>query len=332
MQAESGIMRVLITGATGFVGGALARALCNDGTEVHALVRPTSDGSMLDGVPVHFHQGDVTAPETLRSALDGASWVIHAAGPLGEAGVPEEVYRRVHVEGTRNLLAAVSSMGTKLRVLHVSTPGVLGRSAGGQAPEDAPYAPNNPYERAKAAAEQAALEFAAQGLPVIIARPGFMYGPGDRHVLRLFQAVQRGRFFYIDGGRHFCHPTFIADAVEGMLLCLTRGRPGAVYHITGPRPVRFRELAETIADAVGVSAPRLSLPKGLAMAGAAGLEVLGRMTGLTPPLSRAGVDFFGEDRQHSSQKAHDELGYVPRYDLKDGVDRTVAWYRERNWL
>jgi nucleoside-diphosphate-sugar epimerase len=325
-------MRVLITGATGFVGGALARALFHDGAEVHALVRSTSDRGALAGLPVQFHEGDVTSPETLPPALDGSSCVIHAAGRLGEAGIPEEAYRRVHVDGTRNLLQAVSSLGTTPRVLHISTPGVVGSTGATEASEDAPYAPNNPYERTKAAAERVALEFAAQGLPVVVARPGFMYGPGDRHVLKLFQAVQRGRFFYVDGGRHFCHPTYIADAVGGMLLCLQRGTVGAIYHITGPRPVTFRELGETLAQAMGARAPSLNLPRWLAMTGATALEAIGRVSGRKPPLSRAGVDFFAENRQHSSQKAQAELGYSPQYDLKAGVALTVAWYRERNWL
>jgi dihydroflavonol-4-reductase len=177
-----------------------------------------------------------------------------------------------------------------------------------------------------------ALEFASRGLPVVICRPGFVYGPGDRHVLGLFQAVRRGRFFFIDGGRHFCHPTFIADAVAGMLLCLGGGRSGAIYHIAGPRPVTFRELAETIAAALDVRPPWMSVPRWSAMLGAIGFEALGRVSGWKPPLSRTGVAFFSEDRLYSWQRAHDELGYTPEYDLATGVARTIAWYRQQGWL
>jgi nucleoside-diphosphate-sugar epimerase len=325
-------MRVVITGATGFVGGAIARALARDGAEIHALVRPTSDRSVLNDVPIHFHEGDITEPGSCSDVLRGANWVIHAAGRLGEAGVPEETYRRVHVEGTRNLLTAALSVENPPRVLHVSSPGVLGPITGDPASEDAPYSPTNPYERTKTEAEQVAREFAAQGLPVVIARPEFMYGPRDRHVLKLFQAIEKGRFFYINGGRHFCHPTFIGDAVAGMLLCLSRGRSGGVYHITGPRPVTFRELGETIATALGVRLPRISLPRWLMMPGVAGLEVLARATGRIPPLTQTGVAFFSEDRRFSWKKAHDELGYAPGYDLAAGIAITVAWYREHGWI
>ncbi len=105
----------------------------------------------------------------------------------------EEVYRQVHVEGTRNVLTAALKSGYPTRALYVSTTGVLGVTPRGPAAEGSPYAPTNPYERTKAAAERMALEFASQGLPVVICRPAFVYGPGDRHVLGLFQAVRRGR-------------------------------------------------------------------------------------------------------------------------------------------
>jgi nucleoside-diphosphate-sugar epimerase len=325
-------MRVFITGATGFLGGALARALVREGAEVHALARPTADRSALDGVAITWHEGDVTVPTNLSGIMAGAAWIIHAAGRLGQVGVREEVYHRLHVDGTRNVMAAALATGSQPRVLHVSSAGVLGPNTGGPAAEDAPYSPANPYQRSKAAAEQVALEFASPGLPVVICRPEFVYGPGDRHVLGLFQAVRRGRFFYIDRGRHFCHPTFVGDAVTGMLLCLRSGGSGRIYHITGPRPVTFRELGETIAIALGVRPPWMSLPRWAAMLGAIGLEVLGRVSGRKPPLSRTGVAFFSEDRLYSWQKAHEELGYTPECDLVTGVARTIAWYRQYGWL
>jgi len=325
-------MRVFITGATGFLGAAVARALALEGHEVHALARPAADRSVLDGTPITWHDGDVTVPTSLRGAMDGAAWIIHAAGRLGQPGVPKEEYHRVHVEGTRNVMAAALAMSSQARVLHVSTTGVLGPVPGSPAMEDAPYAPANAYERSKAAAEQVALEFSLRGLPVAICRPGFVYGPGDRHVLGLFRAIRSGRFFFIDGGRHTCHPTFISDVASGMLLCLRHGRGGATYNIVGPRAVTFKELGRTIAAALGVKTPRLALPRWSAMLAAAGLELLGWASSRKPPLSRTGVAFFSEDRSYSWLRAHNELGYTPEYDLAAGVAQTVAWYRERGWL
>jgi nucleoside-diphosphate-sugar epimerase len=325
-------MRVFITGATGFLGGALARTLAQEGVEVHALARPASDHSGMDGMAITWHEGDVTAPADLSDVMAGAAWVIHAAGRLGQAGVPEQEFHRLHVDGTRNVMAAALAMRSQPRVLHVSTAGVLGPTAGGPAAEDAPYAPSNPYERSKAAGERVALEFASRGLPVVICRPAFVYGPGDRHVLGLFQAVRGGRFFFIDGGRHLCHPTFIADAVAGMLLSLRGGHSGVTYHIAGPRAVTFRELGETIAAALGVPPPKFSLPRWSATLGAIALEALGQVSRWKPPLSRTGVAFFSEDRQYSWRRAHDELGYTPQYDVAAGAARAIAWYRQQGWL
>ena len=325
-------MRVFITGATGFLGGTLARVLAQEGAEIHVLGRAKADRRALDDVQITWHEGDVTVPESLSGLFRGSDWIIHAAGRLGQAGAPEAAYRRVNVDGARNVMAVALETAGVSKVLHLSSPGILGPTGREPASEDAPIAPTNPYERSKATAEQVALAYAAKGLPVVVARPGFIYGPGDRHVLRLFKAVQNGWFSYISSGGCLCQPTFVADAVAGMLACLHRGKVGEVYHLAGPRPVSFRELGETIAAAVGTSAPRWNIPRWMAMSGATALDALAYATGWTPPLSRTGVAFFSEDRVFSWQKAERELGYMPKRDIATGVPITVNWYRQHGWL
>jgi nucleoside-diphosphate-sugar epimerase len=324
-------LRIVITGVSGFVGGALARALVGEGRQVVGLVRPSSNTSHLSELDIVLVEGDVTDPQSLAALFQPGDWVIHAAGMLGQSGVPESSYHKLHVEGTRNVLTAVEKAGVG-RVLYVSSPGVLGPIDGPAADESMAVAPSNPYERSKAAAEKAAQEFAAQGMTIVIARPEFIYGPGDAHVLGLFQAVQRGIFFYIGRGQAVCHPTFIDDAVRGMILCLEKGRPGQIYHITGPRPVTFEEYGRTVADALEVRRPWLRLPKFAGLIGAVMLEFLGKVLGFNPPLSRTGVDFFSENRRFSWQKANRELGYQPEVDLAEGVKRTVDYYRQQNLL
>ena len=320
---------VAITGATGFVGSNLVRSLISQGFDIIALVRPASSRQVLDGLEVKWVEADITDPGTLRDAFSGADWLIHAAGNLGQAGIPEKSYQKIHVDGTRNVLAAAAGCS---RILHISSPGVLGPITGPPADETAPLAPGNAYERSKAAAEEVALSFAREGAPVIIARPEFIYGPGDRHVLGLFQAVKRGRFFYIGGGHTNCHPTFIEDATDGLIRCLKNGALGEIYHITGPHPVTFRELGRRIADTLEVRNPWLSLPRSVAWLGALALETAARITGKEAPLSRSGVAFFSENRRFSWEKAHQALDFQPQYELQDGLRLTVDWYRQQGLL
>ncbi len=326
------IMRVFITGASGFLGGSLARALAQEGAEIRALCRPATDRALLQDLPIAWYQGDVISRESLVNLFRGADWIIHAAGRLGQAGVSEDTYLNVNVDGTRNVMAEALATEGRSRVLHLSSPGVLGPTGPHALGEDAPFVTTNPYERSKAAAERVVAEYAARGLPVVTARPGFVYGPGDRHVLGLFKSIERRRFFYIEGGRHLCQPTFVADAVGGMLACLRKGRVGEVYHLAGPQIVSFRELAETIASALSVPPPNLAMPRKLAMFLATALRALASVSGRTPALSPTAVAFFSEDRVVSWKKARDELGYLPRHDLPTGVAATAKWYREYGWL
>ncbi len=328
--------KVVLTGATGFVGGSVARALAGQGVELHALKRPTSNLKRVADLPIQWHVGDITDPASLRQLFDDADWVIHAAGQLGQAGITEQTYWQQNAQGTHNVLATIAESGSSPRVVCISSGGVLGpisKTDKDALPDETwPLAPSNGYERSKAGAELIATSFARQGLPVMIARPEFVYGPGDLHVLGLFQAIQKQLFFYVGNGYNTCHPTYIDDTVHGLLCCLREGRPGQIYQISGPRPVTFRELARTIAAELGVPPPRLALPRPLVSAGAAGAEMVLPRLGRTPLLSRTGVAFFSEDRRSSFARAEGELGYKPQVDLAQGVAAAVAWYREQGLL
>jgi len=336
MAMANGKKKVVITGATGFVGGALAHTLAGENVDLYALTRPTSDFQRVKHLPITWHVGDITKPESLHGVFDGADWVIHAAGMLGQAGVSNSTYRRNNTDGTNNILAEIAASTSNPRVLYISSAGVLGPFTGNPtdpAPdEDSTLAPSNPYEQSKAAAELIARSYINAGLPVIIVRPEFIYGPGDLHVLGLFGAIQRRQFFYIGNGYNTCHPTYIDDTINGMLRALEYGKPGEIYHITGPRPITFRELAETIAAELDVAPPRLALPKSLVWLGAAGVESVATKLGRSVPLSRTGVAFFSEDRRSTFAKAGKELGYEPQVDIQEGIARSVAWYRENGLL
>lgn len=326
---------VLVTGGTGFLGSALVRSMVAQGSAVRVLARPTSDLARLAGPGVEVATGDVTRPETLPRAVEGVEVIYHLAGMLGRFGVPESAYHEVHVMGTCNLLRASARCNLE-RFVHCSSPGMLGAVGPDDPPRDeaSTHRPSGAYERSKSAAERAALPLAAElDIPLVIARPEFVYGPGDTHVLGLFRTIGSGRFFYIGSGNCLCHPSYIDDVIAGLIACAgERACPLEAYHICGPRPVTIHELSIAIADALGVPPPSRHLPRWLVSAGAWGGELAGRLMHIQPPLTLEGVRFFAESRAFSTAKARHELGWSPQVDVEEGARRSVAWYREQGLL
>jgi nucleoside-diphosphate-sugar epimerase len=299
---------------------------------VRVLARPTSDLSPLSVLDLEIVLGDVLLSNTLPEALEDVEVVYHLAGMLGGAPVPYAAYRDLHVNGTLNVLAVAQASGVR-RFVHVSSPGVLGPIHNPPSDETRPHAPSNVYEVTKSEGEKLALTFAQRtSLSLTVVRPEFVYGPGDTHVLGLFRAIQQRRFFYIGSGENHVHPTFVDDAVRGMTLCERAGRAGGIYHIAGPKPVTIRELATTIAQALGAPPPRLHMPRLLATAAAAGLELASTFLPFHPPLSRSAVDFFTQTRAFSTARAQSELGYQAQVPLVEGVQRTVTWYQAQGLL
>ena len=334
-------MRLAITGASGFIGSHLVQRLLAERPEIEiaALHYHKRQINPAHHPRLHLIAGDICRPESLGAWLTGADYIIHAAGLLGRAGVSPLTYMAINAEGTRHVLRAAEQYAPHAKILHLSSAGVLGplpQPVPGQPrnwpDERAPFAPSTPYEESKVAAEQIVQQFVKTGLQVTTARPEFVYGPGDLHVLGLFRMIQRGLFFYVGNGENTCHPTYIEDTVDGLLRCLWHGRVGEAYHITGSHPLTFRELATTIAHELGVPPPRFALPATLVKTGAIIGELLGRPLGFTPPLSRTGVSFFSEHRGSTSAKAQAELGYWPQVNLKAGVAAAVHWYRAHGYL
>jgi nucleoside-diphosphate-sugar epimerase len=237
------------------------------------------------------------------------------------------------VGGTLSLLEA-ASLASVARFVHTSTVGVHGDVLNPPADEGSPIAPGDVYQDTKAEAESAALRFHAEGkLPVVVVRPGAIYGPGERRFLKLFRAIARGRYAIVGTGRPFYHPVYIDDLVEGFLLALTRKEaPGEAFILAGPRYVSQEELARLVAQATGGRVLPFHVP-------ALPLQILGSLTeallaplGIEPPLHRRRVDFWTKSRAFSIEKARRLLGFDPRVDLEEGFARTAASYRELGWI
>lgn len=321
-------MRVLVTGATGFLGADLVRRLRMDGMQVRILARTPSRAEALRALGVDVVVGDIADRQAVRAALPGVTVVYHLAGRLFSPGVPEAEYYRTHVEGTRTLLACCAEQPALARFVHCSTTGVLGVTDDAPAGEDAPFAPTNAYERTKAEAELSVRAAQRAHFPTVIVRPGLVYGPGDLHLLGFFRAIQRGLFRPIGNQPVWLHPIYIDDMSEALVRCGQLPRViGECVHIAGQEPVTIGELARVIAAAVGSPPPRGTIPLAAARALATACDRLPARLQARAPLTSSRLDFLTHSRVYAVEKARTVLGFAAATDLPSGIARTVAWYR-----
>jgi nucleoside-diphosphate-sugar epimerase len=322
-------MLALITGASGFIGTHLVRAMKTAGWDVRAFIHKTP---LTETPGVEFVSGDIQDSAALESALAGVSAVFHLAAAVGSIVTDPLEFRKVNVGGTQAVLAAAQKAGVG-RVVHFSSIGVLGAiKALAAAAEDYPPSPRTLYDQTKFAAEEAALQAAAKGLDVVVVRPGWVYGPGDRRTFKFINAVCRQRFANIAGASGRQTPVYIEDLVAGILLVAAKGHSGAVYHLAGKEILSTEEMARLVADACGVPHPRLKLPMKPAMAAAFILEKAFALIKKEAFLNRGKLSFFLDPKAMSSARAEKELGFAPRTDFRSGIALTVAWYRENGWL
>jgi nucleoside-diphosphate-sugar epimerase len=330
-------VNVLVTGATGFTGGQLARALAARGYRVRALVRgkslPRFQQSLLPGAGVEGVTGDLTDREAVCRAVNGAEVVYHIAATYREAGQRSAAYAAINIDGTRHVLEAAKASGTR-RVVHCSTGGVHGHIEHAPANEETPFNPGDIYQETKLAAERLARAFGdREGLDVVIARPIGIYGPGDTRFLKMFRGIARGRFPLLGSGEIYYHLTYIDDLVEGFRLCgETVAAAGRTYILAGPRYTTLNELAALIAREVGVTPPRRHLPVWPFWLAGLACEMVAIPFGLQPPIYRRRVDFFTKSRAFDTTRARTDLGFDPKIDLPEGIRRTADWYREQGLL
>jgi dihydroflavonol-4-reductase len=327
-------MKAFVVGATGFIGGHLVDALISRGIGVRILIRDKNRAGPFEERGIECLPGGIGDADVLREGTKDADFVFSAFGILGQWGIPERKYREVNVDGVQRLLASCRE-GKVRQFIHLSSAGVLGPVAAGQiADESFPYHPTNIYERSKVEAEKrVAMACREDNMRFTIIRPEFVYGPGDRHVLELFRAVRKRRFFLLGNGRSLLHPTYINYLISGIGLCLDNPRAmDKTFLITGEKACAVEELAGIIAGELSVALPRVRIPLLLARAAATTFETGAGIGRFKPPLTLAQVKFFSENRAFTWRKAHAELGFTPQVDLKEGVKRTVRWYFENGYL
>ena len=336
-------MRVLVTGATGFTGGHLAHALAAAGHQVRALVRKESDvvqafRPAASGGPegphpqINFTVGDLRDTTALAVAVDAIEVVYNIAAIYRQAGLSADTYRAVNATAVANLVEQSARAGVR-RVVHCSTVGVHGDIEHPPANEEAPLRPGDVYQRTKVEGEQRAREAATRsGIELTIARPSGIYGPGDRRLLKLFRNTIR-RFPTLGRGEIYYHLTYIDDLVQGLRLC--GEHPAAAnrtYILAGGEVTTLNEVVALIAGVAGVRLQPIHPPVWPFWLAGALCEAVCAPLGIEPPIYRRRIDFFTKSRAFDITRARTEIGFAPAIGLREGITRTLTWYRDHGWL
>jgi dihydroflavonol-4-reductase len=326
--------KVLVTGANGFIGANVVRALLAHGDEVRAFVRPGSDRRSLAELPVELAEGDLRDRDAVRRAVAGCGHVFHVGADYRFwARDPREIHE-TNVRGTLHVLEACLQAGVE-RVVHTSTVGTVGLSAAPAAcDESTPLAPgqiHGAYKRSKLEAERVALSFAARGLPVVIVNPTAPIGPWDTKPTptgKIIVDFAHGRLpAFVDTGLNVVH---VRDVAEGHRLAAARGRPGERY-LLGNRNMTLREILETLAALLGRPAPRVRIPYAVAWAAGLFSTAAATVTRRPPAIPLEAVRMSRRRMFVDASKAVRELG-MPQTPVREAFQDAIAWFAAHGFL
>ncbi len=327
-------MKALVTGATGFVGAAVARALNATGTEVRVLIRRDSDLRNLGGLKVEQAYGDLRDRDSLRRALSGCQQLYHVAAHYALWAKDPSVFYEVNVTGTRILLETARELGTE-RIVYTSTIGAIGLPiGGGLGTEETPVSLSQmagDYKRSKYLAEQEVLKLAHAGLPVVIVNPSAPVGQGDIKPTPTGQMIvdfMKGRMWaYIETGMNLVD---VDDVAVGHLRAMERGRAGERY-ILGNRNLSLREIFETLSNLTGVTAPRIKLPwQAILPLAHLNRWIADYLTHQSPRIPLEGVRMAKYRMHYDCTKAVRELG-LPQTSVELALEKAVRWFRAHGY-
>jgi dihydroflavonol-4-reductase len=326
-------MTALVTGATGFLGGHVARSLAGRGGNVRVLVRPGRETEQLNGLQVERVAGDLRDPASLAAAMEGVDTVYHVAADYRLwARDPKEIYES-NVTGTRNMLQAAKHAGVT-KFVYTSTVATVAVPNGGSLPSEATASSLDQmighYKRSKWLAEQEALSAARAGMPVVIVNPTTPVGPGDAKPTPTGRTVVdflNGRMpAYVETGLNWVP---VEDAAAGHLLAAERGVVGQRY-ILGGENLSLKQVLDMLAVASGRRAPGIRLPHMAALAAGYGDAAISRLLGREPRIPLEGVRMARHSMFVDAGKARRELGFTAG-PVSAALQRAVQWYREHGY-
>ena len=322
-------MKIFITGATGFIGKILTRRLAEQGHHIHALFRSIEKTRSLDHQNITWFKGSLNEVDTLIQAMNTCDQVYHIAAYASVWAKDPSVFYEHNVTGTKNILAAAEKTGIK-KIVYVSTAGVFDPSSGQVINENTPYPEKffAHYERSKYHAEQIVLEYAINGLPVVVVNPTRVYGPGplikSNGTVMIADRYIRGKWRIIPGnGNSLGNYVFVNDVVQGFIQAMNSGKPGERYILSG-EDASFNDLIKIIADISGKYYRMYRLPQSLILIASSVMLLYARLSGSEPLIIPDYVRKFGIDWSVSCEKARKELGYNP-ITLRQGITNTLEW-------
>lgn len=325
-------MRVLITGATGFVGSHLVDALAGRGVVIRALVRRTSRTGRLERHGAELVEGGLDDAAALRRAVEGVDVVFHLAALI--AARNEAEYEQVNLGGTKRLLDAIAAAADKpRRLVYMSSLAAIGPSRDGRpVSRDDTCAPLTAYGRTKLAGERVCLE-ADDLIETIVLRPPVVYGPRDREMFRFFQLAAKGIFPIPSGPERLVQLVHVTDLVEAAVHAAAAPAANGIYHVAEPRAYTWREVAGHFGLALGRRVRIVKVPASLFTAAAALSEAAAGALGRTTVFNREKArELLAPGWLCETEALRREVGFVPRIALATGLAQTAAWYRAEGWL
>jgi dihydroflavonol-4-reductase len=324
---------VLVTGASGFLGGHVVEALARHGIRPRCLVRPGRRLDFIRDWSPEIVLGDITSGAALDAAVEGADGVVHCAGITRALSLPD--YLRVNAAGCENLYRACLERNPGVRrIVHLSSLAAMGPSVAGRPVEEGGEAhPVSDYGRSKLAGQRIA-EAHMPRLPVVVLLPPAVYGPGDRAFLGLFAWAKRGLAPAIGRGERWVSLLYAGDLAQAVVACLESGKAvGRAYLLEDGQPHAWRDVTAAIGKAMHASTVRVRVPVLVARMAAAAIGLAGRCTGRPALLDCDRLkDFLEPSWTCSEARIRAELGFVARVTLEQGVGETARWYREHRWL
>lgn len=327
--------KILVTGATGFMGHLLVQELISQGNSVRILVRDKASAEQLFGDTCEIRVGDITKPETLSKICKNIDVVFHLAALMGHDSPSVQAFTRfrlVNVQGTKNMVYQCKLEKIK-RFIYISSTAAMGLAKQPIINEQSECNPFTPYQVSKYESEQYLLqEWQKNSFPVIILRPSMVYGPGFKgDFLTLAKLCKTGFFPTIGKGKNLSPALFISDLIKGLLLFIEKGKVGEIYLLSSEESYSLHEKASIIANCLNKKIIFIYTPKFIMILCSTVLEILFSCAKKHPPVTRRNINSIVTDRIIDIKKAK-RLGFNPVVSLKEGLTKTIHYFLEQHYL